>query len=166
MEAFSALLAICAGNSPVPGEFPTQRPVTQSFEVFFDLHLNKQLSKQSWGWWLEMLSRPLWRHRNETKYNHSKLTLMLNLFQKHKNISMASCKTAVTPSVLAMELVQFCTKPSIFAFSVILQHWDGTGRSNLSSWKIRACLSCIFNMVTADVLVTLKVKASAITVLT
>ena len=31
MEAFSALLAICAGNSPVPGEFPTQRPVTRSF---------------------------------------------------------------------------------------------------------------------------------------
>ena len=36
METFSALLAICAGNSPVPGEFPTQRPVTRSFDVFFD----------------------------------------------------------------------------------------------------------------------------------
>ena len=35
MEAFSALLAICAGNSPVPGEFPAQRPVTRSFDVFF-----------------------------------------------------------------------------------------------------------------------------------
>ena len=35
METFSALLAICAGNSPVPGEFPTQRPVTRSFDVFF-----------------------------------------------------------------------------------------------------------------------------------
>ena len=40
METFSALLAICAGNSPVPGEFPTQRPVTRSFEVFFHLRLN------------------------------------------------------------------------------------------------------------------------------
>ena len=30
METFSALLAICAGNSPVPGEFPAQRPVTRS----------------------------------------------------------------------------------------------------------------------------------------
>ena len=35
METFSALLAICAGNSPVPGEFPTQRPVTRSFDVVF-----------------------------------------------------------------------------------------------------------------------------------
>ena len=40
MEAFSALLAICAGNSPVSGEFPTQRPVTRSLDVFFDLHQN------------------------------------------------------------------------------------------------------------------------------
>ena len=45
METFSALLAICAGNSPVPGEFRTQRPVTRSLGVFFDLRLNKRLSK-------------------------------------------------------------------------------------------------------------------------
>ena len=43
METFSALLAICAGNSPVPGEFTSQRPVTRSFDVFFDLGLNKRL---------------------------------------------------------------------------------------------------------------------------
>ena len=65
MEIFSALLAICAGNSPVPGEFPTQRPVTQSFDVFFDLRLNKWLSKQWWGWWFETPSYPLWRHCND-----------------------------------------------------------------------------------------------------
>ena len=47
MEAFSALLAICAGNSPVPGEFHAQRPVTRSFDVFFDLRLNKWLSKEA-----------------------------------------------------------------------------------------------------------------------
>ena len=39
METFSALLALCAGNSPVTGEFPSQRPVTRSFDVFFDLCL-------------------------------------------------------------------------------------------------------------------------------
>ena len=64
METFSALLAICAGNSPVPGEFPTQRPVTRSFDIFFDLRQNKRLRKQSWGWWFETRSRPLWRHCN------------------------------------------------------------------------------------------------------
>ena len=64
MGTFSALLAICAGNSPVPGELPTQRPVTRSFDVFFDLRPNKRLSKQWWGSWFEMQSFPLWRHRN------------------------------------------------------------------------------------------------------
>ena len=43
----SALLALCAGNSPVTGEFPAQRPVTRRFDVFFDLVLNRRLSKQS-----------------------------------------------------------------------------------------------------------------------
>ena len=62
METFSALLAICAGNSPVPGEFPAQRPVTYGFHMFFDLCLNKPLSKQSWGWWFETLSPPLWHY--------------------------------------------------------------------------------------------------------
>ena len=69
MESCSALLAICAGNSPVPGEFPAQRPVTRSFDVFFDL-LNKPLRKQSWGWWIETPSRPLWRHCNVIMYWH------------------------------------------------------------------------------------------------
>ena len=64
METFSALLAICAGNSPVTGEFHAQRPGTRSFDVFFDLRLNTRLNKQSWGWWFETLSRPLWRHCN------------------------------------------------------------------------------------------------------
>ena len=64
MDTFSALLAICAGNSPVPGEFPTQRPVTRSFDIFFDLRLNKWLSKQSWGWWFETPSHQVWHHRN------------------------------------------------------------------------------------------------------
>ena len=64
METFSALLALCAGNSPVTCEFPSQRPVTQSFDIFFDLRLNKRLSKQSWGWWFERPSRSLWRHRD------------------------------------------------------------------------------------------------------
>ena len=46
------------------GEFPSQRPVTRSFDVFFYLRLNKQLSKQSWGWWSETPSRSSWRRCN------------------------------------------------------------------------------------------------------
>ena len=64
METFSALLALCARNSPDTGEFPAQRPVTRSFDAFFDLRLNKRLGKQSRRRWFEMPSRSLWRHCN------------------------------------------------------------------------------------------------------
>ena len=84
METFSALLVICAGNSPVTGEFPTQRPVTRSFDVFFDLRLNKWLSKQSGGWWFETPSRSLWRHYNG---KHAPLAYMGYVFQLWAKLS-------------------------------------------------------------------------------
>ena len=56
----------CAGNSLVTGEFPSQRPVTRSFDVFFDLRLYKRLSKQLRFWWVGRPSRSLWHHCNET----------------------------------------------------------------------------------------------------
>ena len=49
-------------TGPLCGEIPSQTPVRRSFNVFFDLRLNKRLSKQSWGWWFETLSHSLWRH--------------------------------------------------------------------------------------------------------
>ena len=68
MEIFSALLALCAGQSPVPGDFPAQRPVTRSFDVFFDLPPNKRLSKQSRGWWFETISCSLWPYHRYSEF--------------------------------------------------------------------------------------------------
>ena len=68
IEGFSALLALCAGNSPVTGEFPSQRPVTRNFNVFFDQRLNKRLWKQSRPWWFVTPSHSLWRHCNGRRY--------------------------------------------------------------------------------------------------
>ena len=59
-------------ETPVPGEFPAQKPVTRSFDIFFDVHPNKRLSKQSWGWWFETLSRSLWRHCNAKEFSWTK----------------------------------------------------------------------------------------------
>ena len=64
METFSALLAICLGNSTVTGEFPLQKASDAELCYFFYLCLNKCLSKQSWGLWFEMPSHSLWRHCN------------------------------------------------------------------------------------------------------
>ena len=70
------------------GEFPTKRPVTQSFDVFFDLRLNKKLSKQSWGWWFEMPSRPLWCHSNGKQYNIAKCGLTRPYFVRTSHLHM------------------------------------------------------------------------------
>ena len=75
METFSALLAICAGNSPVNGEFSAQRPVRRSFDVILDLRLNERLSKQPWGWWFETPSHTLWRHSYEEEICQESLLL-------------------------------------------------------------------------------------------
>ena len=66
METFSALLALCAGNSLAASEIPSQRPVSRSFDIFFDLRLNKWLCKQSRRWWFGMPACSLWRHCNSS----------------------------------------------------------------------------------------------------
>ena len=85
LEIFSALLALCARNSPVTGEFPTQRPVTRIFDVFFDLCLNKRLSKQSWGWWLETPSRSLWRYNKASLRNSFEGGRLPSVYWGHAN---------------------------------------------------------------------------------
>ena len=62
METFSVLLALCEGNPSVTGGFPSQRPVTRSFAIFFDLRLNKSLCIQSKGRWFDTRLHSLWRH--------------------------------------------------------------------------------------------------------
>ena len=62
METRSTLLTFCVGNSPVTVEFPSQRPVTRSLGVSFDLRLKKRLSKQLRCRWFETQPRSLWRH--------------------------------------------------------------------------------------------------------
>ena len=74
-ENISALLTRCAMNSPIPCEFPSQRPVTRNFDIFFDLRPNKRLSKYSKGWWFEAPSRPLWRYCNVISILHLSQTI-------------------------------------------------------------------------------------------
>ena len=63
-KKLSALLVLCEGNSPITGEFPSQRPVTRSFGAFFDLRLNKRLGKQLRRWWFQAPLCSFWRHCN------------------------------------------------------------------------------------------------------
>ena len=61
----SALVALCEENPPISGRFLSQRPITRSFDVFFDLRRqNKRLSKQLRRQWFKTSSRSLWSHCN------------------------------------------------------------------------------------------------------
>ena len=64
-ETLSALLALCDGNPPVTGGFPSQRPLTRTFDVFVDLRLCKRLSKRPRHRWFKTPSHSLWRQRND-----------------------------------------------------------------------------------------------------
>ena len=70
METFSPLLAFVRGI----GGFPSQRPVTWSFDDFFDLRLTNRLSKQSRRWWFETPSCTVWRHCNRQLQVHGPTT--------------------------------------------------------------------------------------------
>ena len=66
------------------GKFLAQRPVTRSFDVFADLHLNNGWSTQWWGWWFQTPVCPLWRHCNypscyrSSRFPNTKLDLFPN----------------------------------------------------------------------------------------
>ena len=105
---------LCAGNSLVTGEFPPQRPVIRSFDVSFDLHLNKRLSKQSSGWWFEMLSRSLWRHCNVGQLYDSP-TVSDVIPKDDIDRLVQDCSNS---SALAVEVLQSCTKPLIWLKSL------------------------------------------------
>ena len=87
-----------------PDEFPIQRPVTRSFDVFFDLRLNKRLSKQPWGWWFVTPSCSLWRHRNAHKH---KLKICSNICT-HVFHSSCFILTILSSSLLSTDLAMYC----------------------------------------------------------
>ena len=77
------------GEFTGPGEFPTQRPVTRSFDVFCDLRLNKLLSKQQWGWWFETPSCSLSRQCNDLMSH-----VLWGVSNHHGNSTV--CRTLIT----------------------------------------------------------------------
>ena len=96
------------GEFTGPGDFPTQRPVTRSFDVFLDLRLNKRLSKQPWGWWFETPSWSLWRHCNDIigiwlvlmSIKRKNLKMRCRAISAWKHFCWAECGADKTRSIL------------------------------------------------------------------
>ena len=88
-------------NSPVTGEFPSQRPVTRS------------LSKQSWGWWSETPSYPVWRHCNVS-----------DMFQWLIKILIPQSGLITFPVILLILVTEYDTHKN---FKTVLLNLSGTG---------------------------------------
>ena len=119
-----------AGNSPVSGEFPAQRPVTRSFDIFFDLRLNKRLSKPSWGWWFETLSCPLWRQCND----------MGNRQGAHKSHRISSSLCFHDNALLYVRVFILYVDMTMMYIILCLMGRD-KATLNLESWNIKFWIS-------------------------
>ena len=119
METFSALLAICAGNSPVTDEFRAQRHVTPSFDVFFELRLNKRFRKQTWGWWFETPSCSLWCHRDDYSYQYVKYTWFYGLKtddQQGRGLLRTFCWSTFQFTIIFWHGFRLCKRKPGFQF--------------------------------------------------
>ena len=134
METFSDLLALCE-NSPVTGEFPSQRPLTRSLDVFIDLRLNKRLSKPSRRQWFETQSRPLWRHCNDISHN-AKTTVRFLEWSHNSKINIRSFECVMNFFVIECLNVEFCIYRNL---SVLLCHMPYTFRDY---WKTTSHTQC------------------------
>ena len=145
MEPFSALLAICAGNSPVPGEFLAQRPVTRSFDVFFDLRLNKRLRKQSWGWWFETLSWSLWRqcNDNEIRWYHYFCALSTSRVNVHTTIDPFPDLHIVTPEISCFKaFVLFFISVFVCVCVCVCLFWVYQFQYSLHNYPMKCAKTC------------------------
>ena len=133
MEAFSALLTLCAGNSPITSEFHAQRPVTRSFDVFFDLRPNKRLSKQSWGWWFETPSRSLWRHCDGCYATRK--SIYLTILQEFNN----SYSIIEILWWLCSWIIRFVEDWSMLCNDTLKLHSDSTAQFFSEKW----CVHCL-----------------------
>ena len=132
METFSALLALCSGNPPVTGEFPAQRPVTRNFDVLFDLRLNKWLSKQSWGWWSETSSSPLWCHGNG---------VMAWCFKQTNYYPNQCYPSSMTHPIPRNQLINSSSR--LWPSDAIWRHRDGSTLATSISQRMPKLLFCI-----------------------
>ena len=125
MEAFSALLILYEGNPSVTSGFPSQRPVTRSFDVFYDLRLNKRLSKPPKRRWFETPLRSLWRY----------------------------CNGLNVPIIIQTNLTS-CALNVYFSVRPKLSNKIGTNRSHGSGWDVDITSLLTVNLLVAYMTVT------------
>ena len=118
------------GEFSGPDEFPTQRPVTQSFDVFFDLRLSKRLCKQPWGWWFETPSWSWWHHCNAPGGTFVNRQLL-----NHRQMAAINMMTSSRGYIFRVTVL-LCSKLTGFIFSLICA-WTKSWINNRNAGDLR-----------------------------
>ena len=150
------ITGLCQGNLLVTSGSPSQRPVTRNFDVFFDLHLNKQLSKQSRHWRVKMPSCSLWCHCNANKHQaiiHQtadpitfkcmiilNVCLMFQLLNKNKKLSKKNgCWWTQCLSIWGMVISSKQYGLRLVLWVVWLRDWSRSGGSYGNNTRVICC---------------------------
>ena len=124
METIFAWLTLCARNSLV--NVPHKGQWRGALMCFY-LCLNKRLSKQSWGWWFETLSRSLWRHCNKNKTPQNRLHISWDISYRGHPISGNDKSKKSNPHIFVRDeyhyfLISMPHRYMIYCCFIILNH--------------------------------------------
>ena len=128
------------------GEFPSQRPVTRSFDVFFDRRLNKQLSKQPWGWWFETPSWSLWHQCNENTFQFFLKSFSMQKFEA--KITQWYYRLCWKPRVALMPTLSPLVKPRV-AITIACGVTNGDNDDIMTTVGFR-CISTHINVISPE----------------
>ena len=134
---------LCPGNSPVTDEFPSQRPVTRNFDLFFDLHLNKRLNKQSLGWWFETLCAHYdvaviewWDHGKPSLVTMSVVTAWGHRSAWQQRLPAVMASSQFSCLVIANKLGHF----HLISMTIFITHMS---RYTCCGWHVIMTLECV-----------------------
>ena len=144
-EAFSTTFMLTSSNGsifrvtgPLWREFtwhwriPLPKPVTRGFDVFFDLHLKKRLSKQSRRRWFEMSSHSLWRHC----YVSYVCLIVSTIIQYFGNSCHWSMTVVTTTALLAGVIFQISRKRKSAHYKITYWvYWNTWWRHQMETWS-------------------------------
>ena len=129
MEIFSTLLALCAGNSLVTGEFPAQRPVTRSFDVFL-------ICAWTDGWVNNQTTGDLIHHRV-----HYDFTIMLSVQPSDDADYKVGLNKILIPILSRITIFSILYNPDLLSVSLLgtnfKENWIKTQQSPLKKINMK-----------------------------
>ena len=150
METFFTLLTLFEGNPQVAGGFPLQTPATRSFNIFFDLCMNKRFSKQSKRRRFEAPPSILWRHCTLVAISSQKRMQLANWNADHtssnKMVEKISRDFETLTELLITNFFMLCLLSRSYHILVFMLYMTMVSPTGISIANVIKCMKCIGRM--------------------